>query len=108
MYENMRYVRWGEEMIQSTLAIGAVLTVALLIISFILLKATSAKSYVTYIPGFIFFGAGLILLLFATIIDRISILGTGLGGLGIASLFAAAISLMVLAVFDAYRQVDHA
>lgn len=95
-------------MIQATLAIGAVLTVVLLIVGFILLKATPAKSYATYIPGFVFFGAGLILLLFATILDRIWIMGTGLGGWGIASLFAAAISLVVLAVFDAYRQVEHA
>jgi len=94
-------------MIQSTLAIGAVLTVALLILGFILLKATPAKSYAMYIPGFIFFGAGLILLLFATILDRIWIMGAGLGGWGIASLFAAAISLMVLAVFDVYRQGEH-
>ena len=101
-------IRWGEEMIQSTLAIGAVLTVVVLIVSFILLKATPEKSYATYIPGFIFFGAGLILLLFATIIDRVTILGAGLGGWGIASLFAAGISLMVLSVFDAYKQVKHA
>lgn len=95
-------------MIQATLAIGAVLTVVLLIVGFILLKATPAKSYATYIPGLVFFGAGLILLLFATILDRIWIMGAGLGGWGIASLFAAAISLVVLAVFDAYRQVEHA
>lgn len=95
-------------MIQSTLAIGAVLTVILLVISFILIKATPTKSFVTYIPGFIFFAAGLILLLFATILDRIWIMGAGLGGWGIACLFAAAISLMVSAVFDAYRQAEHA
>ena len=35
-------------------------------------------------------------------------MGAGLGGWGIASLFAAAISLMVLAVFDVYRQGEHA
>jgi len=95
-------------MIQSTLAIGAVLTVALLIISFIVLKATPAKSYATYIPGVIFFAAGLILLLFATIIDRVWIMGAGLGGWGIACLFAAAISMMVLSVFDVYRQPENA
>lgn len=91
-------------MIQATLTIGAVLTVALLIISFILVKATPKKSYATYFPGLIFFAAGLILLLFATILDRIWIMGAGLGGWGIACLFAAGISLMVTAIMDTYRQ----
>ena len=95
-------------MIQSTLAIGAVLTVILLVVSFILIKATQEKSIATYVPGFIFAGAGLILLLFATILDRIWIMGAGLGGWGIACLFAGAISLMVSGVFDAYRQTEHA
>ncbi|HLR71877.1 MAG TPA: hypothetical protein VK085_10670 [Pseudogracilibacillus sp.] len=91
-------------MIQATLTIGIVLTVALLILSLILVKVTSKKSYATYVPGLIFFAAGLILLLFATIIDRIWIMGAGLGGWGIACLFAAGISLMITAIFDAYRQ----
>lgn len=91
-------------MIQATLTIGAILTAALLIVSVIMVKVTPKKSYIAYFPGFIFFAAGLILLLFATILDRIWIMGAGLGGLGIACLFAAAISLMVSAVFDTYRQ----
>lgn len=91
-------------MIQATLTIGAVLTVALLIISIILVKVTPKQSYTAYFPGFIFFAAGLILLLFATILDRIWIMGAGLGGIGIACLFAAVVSLMVSAVFDTYRQ----
>lgn len=95
-------------MIQATLTIGAILTVALLIVSIVLVKVTPQKSYTAYIPGLISFGTGLILLLFATIIDRIWIMGTGLGGLGIACLFAAAISLMVSAIFDTYRQTETA
>ncbi len=95
-------------MIQATLTIGAVLTVALLLVSIILVKVTPKKSYVTYFPGFIFFAAGLILLLFATLLDRIWIMGAGLGGWGIASLFAAAISLMVTAIFDSFRQEETA
>ncbi|MEI3607342.1 hypothetical protein SPD48_16805 [Pseudogracilibacillus sp. SE30717A] len=91
-------------MIQATLTIGAVLTVALLLVSIILVKVTPKKSYATYFPGFIFFAAGLILLLFATILDRIWIMGAGLGGWGIACLFAAVISLMVTAIFDTFRQ----
>lgn len=95
-------------MIQATLTIGAVLTVALLILSIILVKVTPKKSYAAYFPGVIFFAAGLILLLFATILDRIWIMGAGLGGWGIACLFAAAISLMVAVIFDTYRQEETA
>ncbi|MEJ8778731.1 hypothetical protein [Pseudogracilibacillus sp. ICA-222130] len=94
-------------MITATLTIGAILSAALLIVSLILVKATPKKSYVAYYPGFLFFAAGLILLLFATILDsKVTVYGdAGLGGLGIACLFAAAVSTMVAAVVDAYRQV---
>lgn len=91
-------------MITSALTIGGILSAALLIISVILVKVTPKNSYVAYFPGFLFFAAGLILLLFATILDRIWIMGVGLGGLGIACLFAAAVSMMVSVVFDVYRQ----
>ncbi|HLR53297.1 MAG TPA: hypothetical protein VK078_01070 [Pseudogracilibacillus sp.] len=94
-------------MISATFTIAAILTVALLVISLILVKATPVKSYITYFPGILSFAAGLILLLFATIIDRIWIMGAGLGGWGIACLFAAGITLMVTAVFDSYRQVEN-
>lgn len=95
-------------MIQATLTIGAILTAALLIISVILVKATPAKSFATYFPAFISFAAGLILLLFATLLDRITIMGAGLGGWGIACLFAAAISILVTVVFDTNRQITNA
>lgn len=91
-------------MIQATLTIGIVLTVALLIISLILVKATPKTSYISYFPGFIFFAAGLILLLFATILDRIWVMGAGLGGWGIACLFAAGVSMMVTAIVDSFQQ----
>lgn len=95
-------------MINATLTIGAVLTVALLIISVILVKATPEKSYASYFPGMALFGVALILLLFATIIDKVTIMGAGLGGWGIACAFASAISLMVTIVFDTYRQTTSA
>lgn len=91
-------------MIQAVLTIGGILTAALLLLSVILVKATPKTSYVAYFPGFISFGAGLILLLFATLLDRIWIMGAGLGGWGIACLFAAAASLIVAAVIDTNRQ----
>lgn len=95
-------------MIQATLTIGAILTAAVLILSIILVKVTPQKSYVAYYPGLLFFMTGLILLLFATIIDRVWIMGAGLGGIGIACLFAAGVSLIVTAVFDASRQTETA
>ncbi len=93
-------------MIQAVLTYGAILTAAVLLVSIILVRTTPKHSYIAYFPGFIFFGAGLILLLFATLFDRIWVLEAGLGGWGIASLFAATISMIVAAVIDAYRQEE--
>jgi|GEM_PF-1164840 len=95
-------------MIQATLTFGPILAAVVLIISLIITKVSPAKSYIGYFPGFISFGAGLILLLFATILDRIWIMGAGLGGWGIACVFAGATSLMITAVFDTFRQSSHA
>lgn len=91
-------------MIQATFLIGGILTAAILVISVLAVRLTPAKSYIGYFPGFISFGAGLILLLLATLFDRIWIAGAGLGGWGIACLFAGAISLMVAAAVDTARQ----
>jgi len=91
-------------MIQAVLTIGAILTAAVLLVSVILVKVSPKTSYIAYFPGFIFFGAGLILLLFATLFDRIWVMNAGLGGWGIACLFAATISMIIAAIMDAYRQ----
>lgn len=93
-------------MIQSVLTIGAVLVPALLIISIILIKATPKTKYIGYYPAFLSYAAGLLLLMFATLIDKTVIMGAGLGGWGIAFLFAGAVSALVTAVLDAYAQVD--
>lgn len=92
-------------MIQSVITIGAILTVIVLAISIVLVKVTPAKSYASYFPGIIFFGSGLILLLMATLTERIHLFGleAGLGGWGIACLFAAVISMIVTSIFDSYR-----
>lgn len=91
-------------MIQATFIIGGSLTAALLVISIAATLFTQPKSYVGYFPGLISFVAGLILLLFATLLDRIWIAGAGLGGWGIACLFAGVISMMIAAVVDTFRQ----
>lgn len=95
-----------EDLIQNTFIVGGILTAVVLVISVLAVRFTPAKSYIGYFPGFISFGAGLILLLFATLFDRIWVFGTGLGGLGIACLFAGAASLMVAALVDTARQPD--
>lgn len=93
-------------MIQAVLTYGVILTAVLLVVSLILVKVTPKSSFIAYFPGFIFFGIGLILLLFATLFDRIWVLDAGLGGWGIACLFAAIISMIVASVVDAYQQED--
>lgn len=90
-------------MINATFTIGGVLTVISIMLGFILVKATSNKSYASYVPSCIFFGAGLILLLFATL-TKVTIFGAGFGGWGIASLFAGAIGFVVTSTADAFRQ----
>lgn len=96
-----------ENLIQNTFIVGGVLTALVLVISIIAVRLTPPKSYVGYYPGFISFGAGLISLLFATLIEtRVEVFGTGLGGLGIACLFAGAASLMITAYLDTARQPD--
>lgn len=89
-------------MIQSVFTIGIVLTVILIIVGFLLSKASLKGNYSIYYPFLAVFAIGLILLLFATIIDKIVIMGAGLGGWGIACLFAAAIGLIVTSILDAY------
>lgn len=93
-------------MIQSVFTIGIILTVALLILSIILLKASPKEKYIGYIPAMAFFAIGLISLLFATLLEKADIMGAGFGGWGIACLFASAISFIVTAVLDSYQNAN--
>lgn len=89
-------------MIQSVFIIGLVLTAVMIIVGVVLSKASLKGNYAVYYPFLTLFGVGLILLLFATIIEKVTILGAGLGGWGIACLFAAAIGLIITSILDAY------
>lgn len=91
-------------MIQSVFTIGIILTVVMVILGFVLSKALSKDTYTVYYPFMAMFFIGLLLLLFATIIDKIVIMGAGLGGWGIACLFASAIGFIVTAILDSYAQ----
>ncbi|SHH95489.1 MULTISPECIES: hypothetical protein [Virgibacillus] len=92
-------------MFQSVLTIGAILVVAVVAVSLILLKATSKESYTGYFPGILIGLAGLVFLMLASVIGKVEIMGAGLGGWGIASLFAAAIGLIITALTDTYANV---
>lgn len=91
-------------MIQSVFIIGIILSVVAVILGFVLVKAKLKGSYTAYFPIMAIGAIGLILLLFATIIDKVVIMGAGLGGWGIACVFAAAIGLVVTSILDSYAQ----
>lgn len=90
-------------MIQSVFTIGIVLTVIAVILAFVLTRSPK-QGYGLYYPFAALFLAGLFLLLFATILDKIVIMGAGLGGWGIACLFSAAIGFIIAAILDSYAQ----
>ncbi|HLR08811.1 MAG TPA: hypothetical protein VK136_06060 [Bacillota bacterium] len=86
-------------MVGTVVLTGVVLLIILAVLSVIIHKATSDKSYATYYPSFVLFAAGLILLLFATLM-KVEIAGVGLGGYGIASLFAAAVCMILMSILE--------
>lgn len=89
-------------MIQSVIIIGLILTAVMVILGIVLSKVSFTGNFTVYYPFAALFGIGLILLLFATIIEKVTILGAGLGGWGIASLFASAIGFVITSILDAY------
>ena len=93
-------------MIQSVLIIGAVLTVAITVINLILVKASGKEKFTGYYASYVFFIAGLLFIGLASLIEKVEVLGAGLGGWGIASLFAAAIGLIITAIADSYQQAE--
>lgn len=90
-------------MIQAVFTIGIVLTIIMIVLGFILSKQ-NLGGYVLYYPFAAVFFIGLLLLLFATILERQIIMGAGLGGWGIACLFASAIGWVITSILDAYAQ----
>lgn len=89
-------------MIQSVFTVGIILTVVVLVLNLILIKVTPKEKYIGYFPSMASFAIGLILLLFATF-GKVEIMGAGLGGIGIACLFAAAIGFIVTSVVDSFQ-----
>lgn len=87
-------------MFVTTVIITLVLVVALMILNIILSKVSSQDKYIMYMPGVVLFGTGLLLFIVAAIAGKIEITGLGLGGWGIACLFAAAIQFTVTSIVD--------
>lgn len=78
------------------------MTVIMIALGFILLKTPGKNPYMPYIPGMIVFPGGILLIVIATIAGKIEIMGAGLGGWGIAFLFASAIGFIITAIIDSY------
>ncbi|MEC5423006.1 hypothetical protein QGM71_05770 [Virgibacillus sp. C22-A2] len=93
-------------MIQSVFTIAIILTIAIIAISFVLSKNSSKDKYTSYFPSIILIIIGLLLLGAASLFDKIEIMGAGLGGWGIASLFAAAIGLIITSILDTYANAN--
>lgn len=92
---------WGDEMIFSVFVIGISLTAVMVVLAFVLTRASFKGDFTVYYP-FLGLGAiGLFLLLFATITEKTEFLGAGLGGWGIACLFATAVGLIITSILDA-------
>src|SRR5699024_6094093 len=99
IYKNVR----GDKMINTVFLIGGILALISIILGVILIKATAKSSYVGYVPATAFFAVGLVCLLIATL-TKIEVMGAGLGGWGIACLFAGAIGFVITSTFDAFGQ----
>lgn len=92
-------------LVQAVVTIAAVLAVIAIILGFIFLKSSGGNGYLPYIPSAILFFGGIIVVCSATP-KKIMIWEAGLGGWGIASLFAAGVSFMVLSITHAYQVHD--
>ncbi len=93
-----------KNMIESVFMIGGVLSVIMVLIGIILVKSTPKHKFLSYFPSLAILGVGILLLVVASAVERVVIMDVGLGGWGIACLFAAAISIVITSTLDAYGQ----
>ncbi|TXL65130.1 hypothetical protein FHP05_08320 [Cerasibacillus terrae] len=92
-------------MVQSVVIIGAVMTIIMVLLGVGLLKASSKATFLPYYPGVVIFATGVVMATLPAIIGngKIVIMGAGIGGWGIAFMFAAAIGLILTSIVDAYK-----
>lgn len=93
-------------MIQSVFTIGAILTAVVVVISFFMANASTKESYKRYYPSIYLGIVGILLVLTGSVMERVDIMGAGLGGWGIAAIFASAIGLVITSVMDAYKNAE--
>ncbi|MDY0409043.1 hypothetical protein ACFFIS_17120 [Virgibacillus soli] len=90
-------------MVQSVVIIGAVMAAVLVLIGIVLTKAAGKAKYLPYYPAMVIFGTGIILVTIPTVIGKVTIMGAGLGGWGIAFLFASAIGFIITSIVDSFQ-----
>ncbi|SFE22649.1 hypothetical protein SAMN05216238_11094 [Lentibacillus persicus] len=89
-------------MFNLALVMGISLLVIVMIINIIITVATPPGGYGIYIPAAAIAVVGGILVTISAAAD-IEMMGLGLGGWGGASLFAAALALIVTSIVESYR-----
>lgn len=94
-------------MIASVFVIGAVILVITLILNLIFLKAFSKSTYAPYYPSMVFAVSGGVFLFIATF-EKIEVFGAGMGGWGIACMFASAVGFIVTSVLAMNNNVQEA
>lgn len=89
-------------MVQSVFVIGIILTVIIIAVGIGVLKATGKDKFTGYYPIAALGIIGILLACAAPIVGKVYIMGAGLGGWGIAAMFAAGIGFLVTSVVDAH------
>ncbi|MFA1821920.1 hypothetical protein ACDX78_17345 [Virgibacillus oceani] len=92
-------------MIQSVFIIGIILTVISVALGLAALKATGKEKFTGYYPLAALGIIGILLVCAAPIVGKVEMMGAGLGGWGIAAMFAAAIGFIVTSLVDSYSNV---
>ncbi|WP_100010322.1 hypothetical protein [Lentibacillus sediminis] len=93
-------------MIHSVITIGVILTAVIAVLSLFLAKAMSKDSRIGYYPSLYVGFVGILLILTGSIVGKVDIMGAGLGGWGIACMFAAAVGMIITSIFDAYANSE--
>lgn len=88
------------EILGPVLTFGAIFTVVGIIVSIGLVKAAPKAAY---LPGVILAIVGLLSMFTSPLVDVV-MMGAPLGGIGIASMFASALTFIFASIFDSYQQ----
>ncbi|WP_047981769.1 hypothetical protein [Ornithinibacillus contaminans] len=84
------------------MTIGAVLAVIAIVLGLLGIRI-SRVTYLPYIPSLVMFACGVAVLLLTTVVKKMEFMEVGLGGWGIACLFAAVIGFFVISVTHAFK-----